>query len=263
MNRIRLVATDMDGTLLNSRKEIPRGFKPWVLAHPEVRVVIASGRQYPILRRDFEDIREHLLFITDNGGFVYENDEIIYSLPMPEELILLYLEEIRKLPGVVPVLCGARAAYMEHASLKAERDIRSFFSSLEFCRDIRDCLGRDILVKIALYIPDQHTAAVEKALRSVSEEARPVISGAEWIDIGTLKVNKGEAIRAVQKKYGISREESMAFGDFMNDLEMLGSCGESYAMANAHPAVKAAAAHTAPSNDAEGVMRILEKVQIL
>ena len=65
---IKLVAVDMDGTLLNSKKEMPEEFIPWVKSHPEIKTVIASGRQYYTLERDFLPIRDNLAFIAENGG---------------------------------------------------------------------------------------------------------------------------------------------------------------------------------------------------
>ena len=62
---IKLVALDMDGTLLNSKKEKPAEFIPWVEKHPEMKVVIASGRQYYTLEKDFMEIRDKLIFIAE------------------------------------------------------------------------------------------------------------------------------------------------------------------------------------------------------
>ena len=62
---IKLVAVDMDGTLLNSKKEMPEEFIPWVKSHPEIKTVIASGRQYYTLERDFLPIRDNLAFIAE------------------------------------------------------------------------------------------------------------------------------------------------------------------------------------------------------
>ena len=59
---------------------------------------------------------------------------------------------------------------------------------------------------------------------------------------------------------GIGSEEVMAFGDYMNDYDMIKYAGESYAMANGHPDLIAAAKHTAPSNDEHGVIRVLEQL---
>ena len=67
-----------------------------------------------------------------------------------------------------------------------------------------------------------------KHLASLSETFKVSLSGHEWVDIMNLTVNKGEAIRLIQKKYDISYEETMAFGDYLNDYEMMKSCYYSY-----------------------------------
>ena len=78
MTDIKLIATDMDGTLLNNRKQLPPDFIPWVKAHPQLLTVIASGRQYYTLYRDFREIGDQLVFIADNGGFIFEKGRMIY-----------------------------------------------------------------------------------------------------------------------------------------------------------------------------------------
>ena len=72
-----------------------------------------------------------------------------------------------------------------------------------------------------------------------------------------LRVSMRTEIRRIQQKLGISAAECMAFGDYLNDCELLQAVGESYAMENAHPALKALARHIAPSNDENGVMRVV------
>ena len=72
-------------------------------------------------------------------------------------------------------------------------------------------------------------------------------------------VHKGAAMRGLQSLLGIRPEECMAFGDYLNDCELLEAVGESYAMENAHPTLKRLARHIAPSNDEDGVMRVLRE----
>ena len=73
-------------------------------------------------------------------------------------------------------------------------------------------------------------------------------------------ITKGAGIRALQKQLNILPEECMAFGDYMNDYDMLTACDESYAMENAHPDLKKIAKHIAPSNEEEGVMQVLRQL---
>ena len=73
---IKLVAIDMDGTLLDSQKKMPEDFIPWVQSHPEIKTVIASGRQYYTLEHDMFPIKDSLIFIAENGGLVFEKGKI-------------------------------------------------------------------------------------------------------------------------------------------------------------------------------------------
>ena len=75
-----------------------------------------------------------------------------------------------------------------------------------------------------------------------------------------MNANKGYALKHLQEKYGIGRQETLVFGDYNNDLEMLAMADLSFAMANAHPNVTAAANYRTKSNDENGVEDILEKL---
>ena len=87
-----------------------------------------------------------------------------------------------------------------------------------------------------------------------------MLSGDSWTDILHVGITKGAGIRALQKQLNILPEECMAFGDYMNDYDMLTACDESYAMENAHPDLKKIAKHIAPSNEEEGVMQVLRQL---
>ena len=73
-------------------------------------------------------------------------------------------------------------------------------------------------------------------------------------------INKGTAILDIREKLGISFEETMAFGDYLNDKEMLENVNYSYAMANAHPIIKQVAKYEAPSNDENGVTTVIKQM---
>ena len=86
-----------------------------------------------------------------------------------------------------------------------------------------------------------------------------ILSGANWVDVMKPGVNKGAALDALYARLHITKDEAMAFGDYLNDYELLKNVTHSYAMANAHPQLKAIAAHIAPSNDEDGVMRVIKE----
>ena len=255
---IKLVAADMDGTLLNSRKELPPDFEAWVTSHPQIRTAIASGRQYYTLYDNFSPaMRDKLLYIAENGALVFERGEVLYRNVMAPEDILQTLRVAERLPGVYPILCGANAARMVHAPENVEREARMYYHHLEYPETLESVLEADDFVKIALYIDEYKAAETVSAFQGLEPRLHPVVSGPDWIDVANASVSKGAALRSVQERYGLSPDECMAFGDYMNDYALLQSCGESYAMANACEELKAVAKHMAASNDEDGVMKVL------
>lgn len=254
---IRLVATDMDGTLLNSRKELPPDFETWVETHPQIRVAIASGRQYYTLYDNFGKIRERLLYIAENGALVFENGAALYRNVMEASDVLECLRVTSGLPGVSPILCGVRSAWMAHAPEAVEREAKMYYRRLEFRETLESVVGEDDIVKVALYIENRRAADTVAQFRVLEPRLKPVVSGADWIDLANASVSKGAALRSIQERYDISPAECMGFGDYMNDYTLLQSCGESYAMANACDGIREVARHVTASNDEDGVMKVL------
>lgn len=257
---IKLIATDMDGTLLNDRKQVPTGFTDWVKSHPELLVVIASGRQYYRLYQDFAEVADRLIFIADNGGFIFEKGRIVYSNPMATDSVLACLEQLRDVPGMIPIVCGAESAYMRHADPELEAQAAKYYARIRFVDDVAEWAAKDRIAKVALYIRDGRAQERNAEFHCAQPGLTHTVSGVEWIDISNVGINKGTAIREIQRQHGLRPEECMAFGDFMNDYELLQNCTESYAMDNACDGIKAIAKHRAPSNNDAGVMQILQKM---
>lgn len=260
---IKFIATDLDGTLLNSRKEAPADFVPWVQAHPDLFIALASGRQYYTLLKEFPPIAGRLIYIAENGGLVIYKEETLHidSLkPDSVEKIITYSSSI---PNTTPILCGEKSAYSRPVSKEIEYQEHLYYTRLSFTEDLYEAARQDRIIKIALYIEGRQAARTASQyfsdLTGIDPDITSIVSGAEWIDINNKSTNKGAAVRAIQKKMGLRPEECMSFGDYMNDYELLANCGESYAMANAIAEIKAIAKHTAPSNEEAGVMQVLRE----
>ena len=254
---IKLVATDMDGTLLNSRKELPPDFEAWVTAHPEIRVAIASGRQYYTLHDNFGPARERLLYIAENGALVFESGAVLYRNVMETPDALECLRVAAGLPGVYPILCGVRSAWMVRAPEAVEREAKMYYHRLAFPETLESAVGGDQIVKIALYVAGYRAEETVSEFRTLEPRLQPVVSGPDWIDVANASVSKGAALRSIQERYGIAPEECMGFGDYMNDYALLQACGESYAMANACDGIRKVAKRLTASNDEDGVMNVL------
>ena len=87
-----------------------------------------------------------------------------------------------------------------------------------------------------------------------------VVSAKIWLDVMNAEASKGAAIKHLQNTLGFTYEQTMSFGDYLNDLEMLKESYHSYAMENAHPKLKEIARFAAPSNVDAGVFQVLEKL---
>lgn len=256
--KIDLVATDIDGTLVDSNKKLPDDFFEFVREHKSTRFVIASGRQYYALKRDFEPIHDRLIYIAENGALIFQNDEIIHCDEIPREDVLYCLDLIDKMPYAKAVPCGAKSAYIENPNEHEWNTCTMFCGRLEKTNDVRKAIENDRIVKIAIYYcgadAEQHTGEFD----TLPDHIISVLSGVSWIDISTDTVNKGAAMKVIQNRLGIDRKRCMAFGDYFNDVELLEACEESYCMKNGHPDVFSHAKYIAPSNDDNGVMQILK-----
>ena len=257
MRPIKLIATDMDGTLLNNNKELPKDFIPWVKTHSNYKIAVASGRQYYTLLRDFEEIKDRIIFISDNGGFAVYNDEIIYKDLMSREDTIACLDALYTIPGSSIIACGVDSAYMEPTGDEAEEQGHMYYAKIKFEDDLYKATESDKIIKCAIFIPDFKAEEVYNNFPKLPDTLMPLLSGDSWIDIANKTVNKGAALSAIQSQLGITRDECIAFGDYPNDIDMLNVCGTSYCMENGHESVKAVAQYIAPSNEDNGVMKVL------
>ena len=87
-----------------------------------------------------------------------------------------------------------------------------------------------------------------------------VVSSEHWLDVNTRTANKGRAVTALQNALGIAPAQTMVFGDFLNDLEMMDTADYAFAMHNAHPLLHERAKFVAPSNNENGVVRTIASV---
>lgn len=257
--KIRLVAADMDGTLLNSKKELPPEFIPWVRNHPDIKTVIASGRQYFTLEKDFLPLRDSLVFVCENGGLVYEHQNVMYRNVMAKQDIRDCLALIKEVPYATPILCGETGAYVvPDGSRELLDNARMYYEKLNRVDDLAPLVDQLDFVKIAIFFSEKHAEEEYPRFSDVDPKIAVFLSGDSWIDLQNRTVNKGVAIQAIQKQYGIPPEECAAFGDYLNDTQMLEVCGESYCMKNGHEDLKKVAKYvTEYTNDENGVMRIL------
>lgn len=261
MKDIKLVALDMDGTLLNSQKKLPPDFITWVKSHKDIKTVISSGRQYYTLLADFEEVKDDIIFSAENGGLVFNKGKCIFQNTMDREKAFEMMKHFSKFPNLAVLLCCVNSAYMLNTKGDAVEEAKRYYKHLTILKHLKECPEIDSIVKMAFYDTNHNSAETFKTFKNyIPEGLKGVVSGTSWMDVANESVNKGTGIQKIQQILHIDRSESMAFGDYMNDYEMLQSVEESYAMANACYEIKVLAKHQTSSNDEDGVMRILRKL---
>ncbi|WNM31641.1 Cof-type HAD-IIB family hydrolase [Streptomyces sp. Li-HN-5-11] len=261
---IRLIVSDMDGTLLDDAKRVPAGLWP-VLAELRRRGVLfspASGRQYATLAKEFAAVDDGMVFIAENGSYVVRDGVELSSDPLDPAVVVRLVEAVRGLASqgvnVGAVVCGKRSAYVEWTDEAFLAEVRKYYVRNRVVADA--AAVEDDVLKVALYDFGSAERTTAPALAPFAATHQVVVSGEHWVDVMNRTANKGAALRGLQRELGITPAETMVFGDYLNDLEMLDAAEWSFAMANAHPEVIRRARHLAPSNNDNGVLRTIGRL---
>ena len=260
-SKVKLVVTDMDGTLLNSKSEVSDRFFDVYQQFKKnnIQFIAASGRQYFSIVDRFEGIKDEITIVAENGAFAMHGDEELFTTELPFESISKTINVLRTLNNVYIVLCGKNTAYIETKNEKFINMFKNYYSEYRIVDDLTT-ITDDTFFKIAAYHFDCSETHIYPAVKHLENELKVLVSGEHWLDISHNNANKGFALNILQNKLGITKEETMVFGDYNNDLEMLALADHSYAMANAHPNVKNIANFSTKSNDEQGVEMVLEEL---
>lgn len=260
---IRLIAVDMDGTLLRPDGSIPDSLWPLLerLQERGISFAPASGRQLATLQAMFTRVAGELDYIAENGAYVVRGETEVSSDAVDGAVVAAVVTRIRELvaSGALRaglVVCGKRSAYIEDTDPHFLAEVEKYYAQLEIADDL--LAVDDQVLKLAIFDFDGGEDHAAPALADFAESHQVVVSGAHWVDIMNTTVDKGVALRRLQEALGVTPAQTAAFGDYLNDLQLLQAADWSYAMADAHPDVVAVARHRAPSNADAGVITVIE-----
>ncbi len=261
---IRLIACDMDGTLLDDEDAVHDDFWPLIdqLHARGVTFCPASGRQYYNLLERFDAIADEVVFIAENGTFVVRDGLELSSDCLDLEVARRLVAVARDLNvsggDVGAVLCGKASAYIERTDDAFLAEVDKYYHRLARVEDLTAV--EDDVLKVAIYDFESSERVSAPAFAGFRASHQVVVSGQHWLDVMSLDANKGAGVRHIQEALGITRDQTMVFGDFLNDLEMMDEATYSFAMANAHPVLAQRARYRAPGNTDNGVVRTIKAV---
>lgn len=259
---VKLVVTDMDGTLLNSKGQVSTlFFKLFIkLKDNNITFCAASGRQHNSIVSKLENIKNDIYVIAENGGVVKKGDEMLLSYFLDAKKVQKLIPIIRNISGANMVLCANNSAYIESKDERFVGLFQEYYHSFERVDDLMEIAKTIPIFKIAIYHFDSSEKYIYPKVQEFKNEVLLKVSGQHWLDISDEKANKGNALKAVQQLLNLTKEQTLVFGDYHNDIEMMQEAGISFAMKNAHDDIKEIADFITESNDNFGVEIVLEKV---
>ncbi len=257
---IRLVATDLDGTLLHSDGSVSdRTRAALERAHAHgLQIVVTTGRPPRLVHPLAERIGVADIAICANGAIVVElaTGKVLAHHPIAETVAHRLVEGLRRaLPGILFSLelgldFAREPAY--HSTFQPPPAPR-YADALE--------LVREPVTKLLARHPSAPFADVLAAARRIGgDDAVSTTAGGTVVEISGAGVTKASALATLCAAAGIAPAGVIAFGDAPNDLALLAFAGRSVAVGNAHSEVLAAAGEVTASNDEDGVARVLERL---
>lgn len=256
---IKLIATDMDGTFLDDDKKFDKEFLDifFQLKQKDIKFVIASGNQYYRLYQRFLPMSKDMLFVSENGSYIALGETILQTNTLTNESVKTILSTISNKPSLRIILCGVKKAYVLNLQKEFEDIVIKHYCNYESVTSFEDI--DDEILKVSINDANNNILDyIEDVKNKLPDNIRVVTAGNEWMDIQNNDAHKGNGLKFLQEKYNISPDECMAFGDQMNDYEMLQSVKYGYAMDNAVDKIKEIAYDICPSNKEQGVLQIIK-----
>lgn len=260
---IRLIVSDMDGTLLDEHGAVPERLWGQLTRLRERGIVFApaSGRQYAALHDLFERAIDGMCVIAENGSIVMQDGVEVSSVTIERDGAAAIVRTLRGLAAdgadLGIVVCGKRGAVVERADQPFLDAAGEYFAALTVVDDL--LAHDDDILKLAV-IDFHDPVAVAAGLAAFGATHQIVVSSERWVDVMSRSIDKGVAVRALQDRLGVTPAQTAVFGDYLNDLQMMDAAEHSFAMANAHPTVLERARHTARSNREHGVVDAIERL---
>lgn len=256
---IKLIVSDIDGTLLEDGQHTlnPELFEVIrKLRENGLQFAAASGRQWGSIETVFEPVKEKIFYLSDNGAYVGCHGRQLFVNTIDRELVKDMVRDIRA-AGLDVMISGPDVVYLDTPN---EEFYRWLVDGYKFrVKRVEDILQvEDQFIKVSAYKQTDVEGATKALREKYQDKLKITISGDMWMDCMATGVNKGVAVKLLQESLDILPEETMAFGDQMNDIEMLESVYYSFAIGNARPEVKKVARFEADTNVNNGVLKILK-----
>ena len=259
LKKIKLVVSDLDGTLLNADSRLPADFSQVVrdLADSDILFATASGRNWQSQKAVFTACNEQMTFICDNGAFIVHKGRPFFISELKEDLwkgIARKCAEYGADCGAV--ICGVKSAYLLR-NPQIQPIVEQFYPEIVYVDDFDEIEDQVFRISVC-YLKGPAGEMFEDFSRCYGDRASLVCAHPVFMDVMNSGINKAAGVLMLQQSLGLTSEQTMAFGDYDNDIEMLKNAGIAYIMENAPLFMREHAQYLAPSNEEQGVVTVLE-----
>lgn len=266
---IKLIATDMDGTLLDPKGQVDLPRLEKILDQLEergIRFVIATGNEIHRVKQLLGHLTERVVLIVANGARIFEGNQLLQAQTWDDDMVNRALEFFKgrecQDQFVVTSMNGGfvkeGTVFTQLENFMTPEMIELFYQRMNFVEELESHLFGGVL-KMSLVVGEERSDSVLEEINQLfNGHVQAVSSGYGCIDILQSGIHKAWGLQELLKRWDIKAEEIMAFGDSENDVEMLQLAGIAYAMENADDKAKAVATDFAPSNSQAGVYQVLE-----
>ena len=266
---IKLIATDMDGTLLDPKGQLDLPRLEKLLDQLEergIRFVIATGNEIHRVKQLLGHLTERVVLIVANGARIFEGNQLLQAQTWDDDMVNRALEFFKgrecQDQFVVTSMNGGfvkeGTVFTQLENFMTPEMIELFYQRMNFVEELESHLFGGVL-KMSLVVGEERSDSVLEEINHLfNGYVQAVSSGYGCIDILQSGIHKAWGLQELLKRWDIKAEEIMAFGDSENDVEMLQLAGIAYAMENADDKAKAVATDFAPSNSQAGVYQVLE-----
>jgi Cof subfamily protein (haloacid dehalogenase superfamily) len=262
MQPLRLVGSDIDGTLINSEGSLTARTVGVIdrLHARGVPLILVTGRPVRWLQQLYDQMDERVPAVCANGAVVYDPDadEVLVANPLSVDLLLDVTKKLRdEIPDITLAVEVEDGRSFWHEQAWPMRWTGAGVRMLTSPADITSVPAVKLLARSASSNPEAFFELVTTTVGTMAETTHS--SSAALVEISASGVTKAAGLAWYCEREGYTAADVVAFGDMPNDVPMLAWAGRSVAMGNAHPAVLEVADEVTLSNDEDGVAVWLEQ----
>lgn len=262
---IKMIISDIDGTLINDQDELPTNFKEMIseLDKRGIIFVAASGRSASSIKNKLQHDADNIYLISDNGAIIMHKGEIINASTFSKEEFDELCGHMVTYKGNTVGVVTLDAGYVQLAHEDVDQGfLDEFFYGNVEVDDVTKVTGN----VVGISIHNTHNTVENlngEAMAPFREKYELVQAGAEWIDAIPKNTNKGSSVEKLLEILGLTTDNAIAFGDYNNDLEMIQTVKMGFAMEDATDELKAVADEVIGSNNDNGIIKkIYELLEI-